>query len=115
VGSKRDTRSQWCCPLPGRCALLWGERVRFSAGQAGCKPLRADLKALGLVGEPEVNAATLTRKWWGAPGTLALHFTAVATGQEALKRVNHRTWEVGVVLLKTYEVTIVVKRIPYLV
>ena len=68
---------------------------------------KADLKALRLEGEPQFTAAN--KNVVGGSGTLTLRFTAVAAGQEALKLVYHRSWEVGVDPLKTYAVTIVVK------
>ncbi len=58
------------------------------------------------VGDPEV---TPTSDAIGAPGTIVLKFSAVQTGQAALKLVYHRPWEKDVQPDKTFEVTVVVK------
>jgi inhibitor of cysteine peptidase len=66
-----------------------------------------DLKILTMIGGPEYTSQN--KESIGSAGVFTLRFKSIATGQEPLKLIYHRSWEKDVAPLQTFEVSVAVK------
>jgi len=70
------------------------------------EPENKELTTLEMDGLPDFNP---DKNMPGSPGMVTLRFNAVATGQETLKLVYHRSWEADEEPLDTFTIIVEVK------